>query len=225
MADFPTAINKVLDHEGGYQNHEADFGNYNAYDIDGNLVPYKERRGRTLRAGTNMGISAGFLSGKLGRAVSVSEMQGLTREKVSLVYRRYFWDDILGDKINHQRVAETAMDARVLHGHTGKKLLQRTLNALGNSLEVDGKVGPITLDAINRADPARLINGLSSARAGLVKRLAREREGNGRYLDGWLKRINSFRVATAEAARRVPPAIPIGVGLGLAALIYFNSDE
>lgn len=203
---------------------EADWGNYNAYDSNGDFVPYKERKGKTLRSGTNMGISTAFLSGKLKRAVRPEEVKALTRLKVIGIYRKHFWDDVQGDRIKGQPVADIVFNARVLHGQYGKKLLQKTLNSLGHDLTEDGKVGPLTLSAINSTDPAQLVNGLLAIRTGFVKRLAAKREDNDEYLKGWLNRLARFKNTVIESSSKVPPIVPIGIGLGLMLLII-NDNE
>jgi len=62
MADFNQAVQKIIDVEGGYQNHPDDEGNYNAYTADGEFVPYGSRKGRTLLVGTRWGISTQLYS-------------------------------------------------------------------------------------------------------------------------------------------------------------------
>ncbi len=192
MAKFEDAVAKVLDAEGGYQNDPADWGNYNAYTTDGQFVAYAERKGRTLRAGTNRGINAGLLSGLKKQEISVAEMQALSQAQAISIYKQVYWDSIQGDLIRHQALAEMIFDAKVNHGSTGVKLLQRVLNKLGYKLQVDGKLGPSTLIAVNQANPITVHDAMIQARRELYHHLAERREGNQRFLKGWLARLDKF---------------------------------
>lgn len=227
MANFEQAVDKVLKLEGGYQNSEADWGNYNSYDKVGNLVPYAERPGKTLRAGTNRGISAGFLSGKLGRQVSVDEIKAITQGYAVSLYKTHFWDRVLGDQIENQDVANVVFDAYVLHSSWGVKLAQIVLNqAWEAGLTEDGIMGPKTLASLNAADPGLFIRRYLQARREFVQKLAAQRPGNDQFLAGWLKRLEKFEPAGTEVAAQNGKApnvlIPILLGGGLLLLAFMN---
>jgi len=202
MADFSKAVDKVLDVEGGYQNMPEDIGNYNAYTAAGEKVSRSRRKGMTLRAGTNYGISAEFLSGRLGREVSVAEMKNLTLNQAVQLYKESFWDTILGDAIRNQHLAEMIFDGRVNHGRTGVVLLQRAINGLGGNLVVDGIFGPKTLEAVNTFPAEQVYECLRAHRAQLYHELAK-RPGQHIFLNGWLNRLKKFPVLgpTPEGCR------------------------
>ncbi len=145
MADFERAILKVLRHEGV------------EFDPDGRPVP-----GRTGYVNhpddpggeTNYGIT---------RRVAIENgyagpMRDIPYSKVLDIYRRRYWDDLRGDEILDQAIAEELFDTGVNCGmHVVKKFLQRTLNVLNArgakypDLVVDGVVGPRTIEALRRA--------------------------------------------------------------------------
>jgi lysozyme family protein len=191
MADFYAAIDKILDVEGGYQDHPNDKGNYNAYDSFGNYVPYDDRPGTTLNAGTNRGISAALYSRLKGREVTAEEIKAITKAEAITIYKKYFWDTIKGDEIKSQRLAELIFDAKV-NQYAAIRYLQAVLNKLGNSLAVDGKVGPLTLAAINKANVAQLYNNFLKARADLYRRIVEKNPSQSVFLKGWLKRLSKF---------------------------------
>lgn len=145
MADFDRAILKILRHEGvkfgpdgrpdpgrtGYVNHPDDPGGE-----------------------TNFGVTrkVALENGYAG------PMRDIPYTKVLDIYRRRYWDDLQGDEMPDQEIAEEMFDTGVNCGMpVVKRFLQRTLNALNAKgtkypdLVVDGMVGPRTIDALRRA--------------------------------------------------------------------------
>lgn len=145
MADFDRAILKVLRHEGV------------EFDPDGRPVP-----GRTGYVNhpddpggeTNYGVTrrVALENGYAG------PMRDIPYPKVLDIYRRRYWDDLRGDEIPDQEIAEELFDTGVNCGmQVVNKFLQRTLNVLNAKgtkypdLVVDGVVGPRTIEALRRA--------------------------------------------------------------------------
>lgn len=178
MANFDIAYNIVIGHEGGYQDNPNDInGNYNSL---GQLV------------GSNFGISAPVYESFLSYPPSKSDMQNMSIQTAKSIYRTRFWDDIKGDLINNQQVANIFFDGRVNHGRTGVKIMQRILGVTD-----DGVVGPVTLKAINESNPSWLFNQYKLNREAFYNYLANVNPGFSVFLIGWLNRINSFNyVAT-----------------------------
>ena len=82
-----------------------------------------------------------------------SELDRLVEE----FYRENFWDEIKGDNIPDQNLANLMFDVSVNGGvYRGVSYLQRALNLCNrgekdyNDLEVDGKIGSETLDALRK---------------------------------------------------------------------------
>src|SRR5690606_6723661 len=78
-------------------------------------------------------------------------MRDIPYTKVLDIYRRRYWDDLQGDEIPDQEIAEELFDTGVNCGMAVvKRFLQRTLNVLNAKgtkypdLVVDGVVGPRT---------------------------------------------------------------------------------
>ncbi|MEM6377821.1 MAG: glycosyl hydrolase 108 family protein [Bacteroidota bacterium] len=212
MADFNQAAQKVLRLEGGYQNNPADAGNYNAYDSQGRKSKWRQHF-NNLRAGTNHGISAWTYSSVLGREVSAAEMKALPRQTALDIYDRLYWDKIKGDQINNQAIAELTFDSIVNQGGNGVKMVQSTLNFLGNDLAVDGVVGPITLRALNQAPVGGFLGKLLEIRAEAYKRLASRLPENKVFLRGWLNRLRDW----AETYKHL---IPTNAGAGMSRLLF-----
>lgn len=119
-----------------YSNDPNDPGNYNS---SGQLV------------GTMRSISAPAYENWIGHPPTAQEMQAISIETAKAIYKARFWDEIKGDEINSQVIAEMAADMKSSAGGNGIKQLQKALNQIGYNTSVDGAVGAQTLQAINQA--------------------------------------------------------------------------
>jgi lysozyme family protein len=173
MADFKLAVALVLKHEGGYQANKADTGNYNSA---GYLV------------GTNYGISAKALEAFQHYPPSREQMQNLQPATAMEIYRRNYWNRMKGDGFTSQPVADIVFDFYVNAGVPALRILQRLVE-----VDQDGKIGPITLAAVNKADPEKLFEKYKQERKEYYERLASRRPTSKTFLKGWLRRVNSFK--------------------------------
>lgn len=172
MDAFQYALEKTLRWEGGYQANPNDPGNFNSA---GELI------------GTNHGISAPVLEKHLGRLPTVEDMKGLTVDVAAEIYRGY-WQAVRGGEILDHRVAAILFDMAVNHGpRSAVRLAQRIVR-----VRPDGKMGPVTLAAINRKGSAEMIGRLIGERIGLYKAIVHRRPGMAVFLRGWLRRAESF---------------------------------
>jgi lysozyme family protein len=178
---FKPLLNKV---EGGYQNLAADSGNYNSLG---------------QRVGTNFGISARFYEQILKRPPTVSDMKALTLVKANIIYKKYFWDDVHGDILINQSVANIICDHAVNGGESSiGKIVQRILvQDFGKDLKIDGDIGLKTAAAINSVNQEQLFveikKGREIAYAGI----------GGLFLAGWLQRLTYFNFL-AEKKKKLP---------------------
>jgi lysozyme family protein len=172
MANFEKALERVLEHEGGFQKHSADRGNYNS-------------KGECV--GTNWGISAQTYESWLRRPPTLKDMKDMTRAEAGIVYKGLFWTRIQGDAITSQPIADILFDGHVNHGITGIRILQRVLG-----VTPDGKVGNITLGAIRDRGEQEVFTLYKNARIAFYNNLVKNRPALAPFLTGWLRRINSF---------------------------------
>ncbi|WMX17483.1 glycosyl hydrolase 108 family protein [Aureispira sp. CCB-E] len=198
----------------GYQNHPQDPGNYTGGKI-----------GVGIQAGTNMSIAAPTLSNWRGHPVTAAEMQTLTEQEALQIYRQNYWNKILGTQIKSQTIADFLADMKSSGG--GVKNMQRALNDLGESLAIDGVVGPLTLGAINRQidkSVARLNNAFR-------KRQIEYYNSKQSFAKSvWLKSLDKDYPAMSETAEKagLPEEynnktwIILGIGLGLLLLILLG---
>lgn len=200
MASFDIAYPIIADHEGGYQNNPADRGNYNSLGEN---------------VGTNWGISAPVYETWIGRPPRESDMRNMSRATAKQIFKARFWDAIQGDRINSQAVANIFFDGAVNHGTTGIKIMQEVLG-----VSQDGKVGPITLNAINNANPAKLYNDYREARKRFYYYLVDRTPSFSVFLNGWIRRIDSFTELSPAAAATIG-----GTGLLLLGLLVWYTTK
>ena len=123
------------------------------------------------------------------RAYPGEDIKRLTVEQAKAIYWRDYWNrlrcgDMRGD------VAAELFDTAVNMG-TGVAafLAQEACNYLGESLRVDGTIGPVTIAALARQaspDLLKVLNGLQLCR---YVALVTQNPSHQRYARGWLKRI------------------------------------
>lgn len=159
MAVFDAAIGRLLEHEGGYVNDPADPGGETRY-----------------------GISK--------RAYPEEDIANLTVERAKELYRRDYWDALDLSDIEHQRIAAYVFDMAVNMGpERAVKVLQAALNALGETLARDGKLGPATRGALGRIRHVdRLLYAMISERGHYYVELTQVRPKLKRFFGGWILR-------------------------------------
>lgn len=139
---------------------------------------------------TNMGISR--------RSYPHENIKGMTRARAATIYRRDYWDAVQGDDLP-AGLDLVAFDPAVNSGVSrGAKWLQ---TALGVS--ADGKIGPATLAAAQKAHAEAVIDRACNARLAWLRTLPTWN----RYGKGWAKRVESIREEALAMAKA--PRIPV----------------
>lgn len=192
MADVNLLLPFILKWEGGMVNDPADRGG-------------ATNKGVTLSTWRQHGYD------KDGDGdIDVDDLRRLTDADVrDQVLKPHYWDRWKADGIASQRVADMLVDWVWCSGRHGIVIPQRTLG-----VKPDGIVGPVTLAAVNAADPARLVDDLYKAREAFLRKLAADsvaayerrigrkstrteqlRHTQRRFLAGWLNRLNDLAYA------------------------------
>jgi lysozyme family protein len=179
---FDLCLDEVLRHEGGYVDHPRDPG-----------------------GATNMGITHKTLARwrqvspwwKLDKAA----VRGLERAEAARIYRASYWD------ASRAGLLPAGLDLALFDFavNSGPDRAVRLLQAeLG--VAVDGRIGPLTLDAVRkRATPdgvAGLINALCDRRLGFLGALSTFKV----FGKGWTARVSAVR-RTALAALGTAPVV------------------
>ena len=175
MADFDAFFPTLLAHEGGFVDDPADPG-----------------------GATNKGITlesfGKYAQRYLGIEPTLENLKALTDEQAAKIYKPEYWDEIHGDEIELQELADIVFDFQVNAGGSASKLLQKVLNDLGARppLSVDGDVGTGTMAALARADQKAVYRAYKQGRIAYYQDLVARRPALAKFLSGWLKRVSSF---------------------------------
>lgn len=179
---FERAVSHVLKSEGGYVDHPSDPG-----------------------GATNRGITLATLSRWRGRPVSKAEVKALTEGEAKLIYRKFYWDRVRGDDLP-AGVDLAVFDFGVNSGNErAAKHLQTILGATA-----DGVIGPATLKALGKVEPAFIVRELTKRRLSYLQGLTSLWPVFGK---GWKKRVQSIEaealamIGKPEAINPPPPDI------------------
>src|SRR5258706_68736 len=175
MASFDAFFPSLLRHEGGFVNDPVDPG------------------GATNRA-IPLGTSQNGEKKSLGLEPTLDTLKALSDAQAAKIYKPLYWDEVRGDEIALQELANIVFDFQVNAGGSAAKLLQRVLNDLGAKppLSVDGEVGAGTMSALEAADPKAVYRAYKQGRIAYYQDLVARRPALGKFLNGWLKRVGSF---------------------------------
>jgi len=175
QAETDDMLDIILKHEGGFVNDPLDRG-----------------------GATNFGITQKTYSGWIGRRATVAEVRDIKMETAKIIYyRRYY----LSPRINSlpEKVQTLVFDCAVNHGpRQAIKFVQTVCNLAGFDVgRVDGANGPRTQAAAAEAYKSMgnfFINAIVDERIDFYHRIVARNPTQQRFLKGWLKRAESFRV-------------------------------
>lgn len=186
MASFDLFLPIVLKFEGGYANDPTDPG------------------GETNK-GITMAVFRECSHELLGVDPTSSSLKALTDVQAGIIYKARYWDKMQGDSIRTQELANIVCDFYVNAGTNATKLLQRVVNGMGATVVEDGVIGPATLQALTKLPTEQVYRAYKQGRIAYYKTLGRRFP---QFLEGWLKRVNSFPELGKEPAEgeRASPA-------------------
>ncbi len=157
------SIDRILDglieREGGFVNHAADRG-----------------------GPTNWGITQAKLAEWRRRPVTVDDVRALSQGEAREIYRHEYIAGPRFAQIRDAKLMELVVDCGVNHGTRRASLwLQSVAGAT-----TDGVVGPMTLHAVNNADPRRLYRKLLAMRCRFFGSLITRDPSQAAFAAGWL---------------------------------------
>lgn len=168
MADmFDACLAFTLREEGGYVDDPADPG-----------------------GATNMGITlATYRRWSDDQALGAVQVRDMTMRTARAIYRSLYWNPLRADALP-AGVDLSVFDMGVNAGiWRSARLLQQALGFVGE--EVDGCVGPETLEAAGKRDARRLVDDLAERQAAYYRTLA----DFPTFGTGWLDRTEARRAA------------------------------
>lgn len=177
--NFDACLAMVLGFEGGYCDNPADPG-----------------------GATNMGITQATLARSRGRPVAKAEVMALSRNEAGDIYRKMYWNTILGDALP-EGVDLAMFDMAV--NSSPNRAIRALRDALG--LAADGGMDAAALLAAAHADASGLASAICQRRLTFLQHLAIFAT----FGRGWSKRVAATRLAAlALAAGAQHAALPQG---------------
>ena len=107
---------------------------------------------------------------------------------VEYIFKKGYWDKVQGDKINSDSLAAVFVSWAWGSGSkTAIKEMQRLLE-----VPVDGKLGRITLGALNDEDEKEFFDRCIQARREFFRLITITNPKNLKFIKGWNNRLNEF---------------------------------
>ncbi len=168
---FLNTIDRILEHEGGYNDVKQDSG-----------------------GATNFGISLRFLQSinedvNHDGKVDWLDIKQLTKKQSVELYYNNFWRAMY-DKMP-EGIGEKVFDFAVNAGHMrSHRTLQSALNRLGETLQVDGMIGNVTMTKMAKYKPEQIMSAFIVEQSSFYEGLVKSTPKNSIFLKGWLNRAN-----------------------------------
>lgn len=159
--NFNNAIQKVLEHEGGYVNDPRDSGGETNFGISKRAYPNLKIRDLTKE------------------------------DAIAIYLKDYWAPNNYDHIKNADIASKVFDMGVLLGSKTSNKLLQQTLNKMGASLVEDGILGPKSIKAINEAEPVSLLSQFKGQLEVRFRDIVKNRPANDVFLNGWLRRVYS----------------------------------
>jgi len=206
VPDYRDAINKVLQHEAGYVNNPKDAGKRTNLGVT--QAVYETFLGRKL-----IGPDTDAPSGQtMSEAESV--MRNMPLGNAITIYKKNYWDVIQGDKIKQYAIAAAIFDQAINRGNVAAvKQAQRVLG-----ITQDGKMGPVTLAALNAVSDTSFIPKYIAESITAYKTIVANNPSQAVFLTGWLHRAESLRQYAMSFLGSVN-ATTVGIGVVVATVI------
>jgi lysozyme family protein len=166
--NFNAVLALVVLSEGGYVNHSKDPGGM-----------------------TNLGCTKAVWEEYVGHPVSENDMRNLTPELVAPLYKRKYWDKVVGDDLP-SGLDYAVFDAAINSGAgRAAKWLQEIVG-----VTADGSIGKRTLAAVHTMDVQDLIAKYNDKRLQFLESLPTFST----FGKGWSRRVSEVQSAAAALA-------------------------
>lgn len=176
-SNFKEALKHVLVHEGGYVDHPKDPG-----------------------GATNKGVTIGTYRRYINKNGTKQDLRNITDAQIEKVYYKHYWLAVAADKLP-SGVDYAVFDFAVNSGPSrAAKFLQKIVG-----VAQDGKIGPLTVKAVNAGNAKWIIDQLCGKRLAWLKTL-KTWPTFGR---GWTVRVSGVETDALEMAHvdRIDQAI------------------
>jgi lysozyme family protein len=169
ISNWDQAFKQMLASEGGFTDDERD---------KGNQLP-DGRKGSTM-----LGVTQYNWEAHVGHQVTHDQMRALTPADVEPLYKKKYWDVVRADELP-SGIDYLVFDMGVNAGPGRSIKLMQT--ALG--VPADGGFGPMTMAAVQAANPVELIEKFSQEKEAFYRSL----DTFTVYGTGWLNRVAAVK--------------------------------
>lgn len=162
---FDIELSKLLKHEGGYANHPNDPGGETNYGI-------------TKRTAVAHGYTG--------------DMRLIPLSIVAAIYRKSYWEAIkLDDIVNYDKTLASIMFDFCVNAGADRsaKALQRVVCLLGDTVVIDGKIGPKTIAALNKINKEHALEAFRALRTYHYIEITEKNQKLKSFTKGWFNRI------------------------------------
>lgn len=223
MANYKLLIPHMLKWEGGYSSDPTDTARSVATSKMLNGNPIHTNDGVTFATWINT-------SKALGHPNTEQAFLNMTPDQWGKIMKRFYWDAVLGDKIESQGIAELLTEIIWGSGPGGLKpnviLLQQFLAKKGFSPgSIDGDMGMKTVTALNNftkkngaKGEKELIDVIWKNRS---KQLASYKTAS-KHLKGWMNRMNDWYSSASDRIKKFIEDNPTGSGILGSTVIVFG---
>ena len=172
MANFLSAFQKVLKHEGGYVNDPSDPGGETYKGVARQV--WSKWDGWPLIDAQKQ---------QPGFPASLDKNADL-QEKIEQFYHSNYWDRVRGDLIKDDNVATSLFDFAVNAGAgTSVSLTQMVIG-----VEADGVLGDESIEKLNALDPGVFLASYTVAKIARYVNIVKKRPASQKYFYGWVCR-------------------------------------
>jgi lysozyme family protein len=178
---FENCLAETLKWEGGWSNHKDDPG------------------GPTMRGV----IQRVYDAWRHRNGLPKRSVRNIEEHELQAIYRENYWQLVRGDELP-AGVDLTVFDYGVNSGPS--RSISHLQEVLG--LKVDGNMGPITIDAVNAADPVEIVKKLCARRRKFIRQIKTYKT----FGKGWESRINGVEQAACgmcDAPAKGVPSVPM----------------
>jgi len=185
MASFKIFEPLLLRQEGGYANKSGDSGGETWEGVARNYYP--NWPGWAIIDANKSHFPSNDYIGWRTFSIYLRTLPAL-QILVDTFYEKYFWDEMQGDNIANQSIANFIGDWGVNAGlGVPIKHAQKLLG-----LNQDGKLGPNTLSALNAENNAAFFAKMKQERIQFYYDVVKAHPEDKQFLGDWLKRTDSF---------------------------------
>lgn len=164
---------------------------------EGGFVNDPQDPGRATNKGIAWETWEKYAKEDLGVEPTLDNLKNITTAQAETIYHKRYWGPSGFDNLHDSKLALMAYDWTITSDGAGKEIQKLLNDEFGQQLNIDGRIGPKTIEAMNGVtDSAKLTSRIADIRNQYYKDLVMKKPQYAKFLRGWLKRVNRcFKVA------------------------------